>query len=330
MFNFRWKVPEEPWSRDDTLKRDLGFNAFVYSKQKPDAEPEAAIGLRCVMLGGSEGIRGPRQGELEAEAGTVLSKFENVQKNPIQSMIAKQSVNGYQFDASLKNSPVWGEIYWSHNKGIGYVMAIWSAKDKWDANQKELAALRDAFEFASLRNKWTETAAAVIPYSVENGDYQVEDSFGVWEQANPDGGPKSYTRDPTDADEKATMLFKYTNKKQRKDIVPEADAMVLVFADGGDNPQDVVNYLQKQPKYADFKFGPLEKQPANTPIPKSAANVGTFLATDSLDASRNRYYAISTLKTGSHNVAVVGWCKFGNAESMGGFILSLVASLKAK
>ncbi len=330
MFNFRWKVPEDPWSRDDTLKRDLGFNAFVYSKQKPDAEVEAAIGLRCVMLGGSDGVRGPRQGELEAEVRTVLGKFENVQKNPIQSTLAKQSVNGYQFDATLKNSAIWGEIYWSHNKGIGYIMAVWALKDKWDVNQKELAALRDTFEFAGLRSKWRETADATVRHSVENGDYQVEDGFAVWERADPNGGPKSYVRDPTDADEKATMLFrcKYPEKKRRNDLRPEADAMVLVFAGGGENPQDVANYLQK--KLADYKFEPLEKQPANAPIPKSTASIGTFLATNATEARQNRYYAIATLKIGSNNVAVVGWCKYGDAEAMSEYILGLVASLKAK
>jgi hypothetical protein len=332
MFNYVWKVPGDPWSKDDTLKRELGFNAFVYSKLKEDSKPEASIGLRCVMLGGEDGARGPRAGELEAERATVLNKFENVQTKPIQSTIAKQSVNGYQFDASLDNAPVLGEIYWFDNKGIGYVMAIWALKDKWELDQKDLAALRDTFEFAAYRNNWAAKADSVVRHSVENADYEVEDQVGIWERAVATGPPKSYVRDPSDEDQKATMLFrcKYPDKKRRKDILPEADAMVVVFDNGGDSPQDVVNYLQKQQRYADFKFAPSDKQPSGAPIPKSTASIGTFRATNSVDGSFSRYFAISVLKIGSHNVSVVGWCKEGDAEFMDSYILGLVASLKAK
>ena len=60
-------------------------------------------------------------------------------------------MKGLEFSGELGGNQVWGEAYLFHNKGIGYVMVIWAAQDKWDSAKKELVPLRDSFAFACSR-----------------------------------------------------------------------------------------------------------------------------------------------------------------------------------
>lgn len=341
-FNFRFKKPFGKWKEDKIMQGPSGMNGFLYKA----SEPDAWMGIRCVMY--DEGKRGPRPRELDAELLTTLNKnFVGVQKNSIKATISKQAVDGFEFSARMKEKDieVWGEIYKFQYKGIGYIMANWAQQDKWDAVKPEFVALRDIFEFASIRDNWKEMSVAVTQYFPEGGDYQVEDSDGTWERAIPEpkegdekkAAPKrgSYVRNATDEDEKATMLFRCVHpeyvKKVKERIYP-ADMMVLVL-ETGDTVEDVKKYVHDQMKARenrDFTFDAYQKQPSGVSIPKSEAAIGTFKVTDPLDKTRKKYYAIAVMKIGGKTVAAVGWCKEDTCEFMEPYILNFISSLKPR
>ena len=343
-FNFRFVRFETKWQEDTALRKNI-FNGFLQKLR----DEEVWIGLRCIYLGGGTGVRGPGDGEMEAQINKVLTTFTAVQREPIKAKIGGKELDGYKFTGQLNDAEVFGEIHAFSNKGIGYVLTIFAAADTWDGRRPDLVKLRDSFEFASGRDKWTEARTATAVHFVDGGDYQIEDrSYGLWERATPedvpmDDGPKkpspkrgTYIRNATDEDEKATMVLRCMDPKTklaaRKDYL--ADAMILVLPSSVQTMEDLRKYVhdslirKEEGRKVDFIFEAMQKQPFESPAVPST--IGTFRVTNSLDRTHKRYYAMNLLKIGDHTVAVVGWCPEKYSDLMGPYIVSLVQSLKAR
>ncbi len=331
-FNFRIKKFGS-WKQDTELRGELGFNAFLMKAPETDAW----IGLRCVNIGGGSGIRGPREGELDIEMQNIFKRFKSrPQREAIEATVGGKKVKAYQFQGELKEMPVWGQVYVFDHQGIGYVMMTWAAQEKWAGMKSELDGLRDSFAFASQREKWKDTGGNVVYHFVENGDYEVGDSFGIWERAISESEKKIqhklriYVKDATDEDPNATILLRCRYPDKQKGVhLPEAHAMTIVLPKG-ENLEDAKKYVLEGRIMKDGDTVAVEeyqKKPTETAVPP---NVAVFRLVNKVDKTQNRYYAISVSKVNGHLIAAVGWCAERDVEYMDRYIVSLVSSLKAR
>ena len=339
-FNFRFNNFEpEKWRQDVDRRDPFGMNGFLYQQREKDSDPDAWIGMRCVRFG-DKGNRAPREGELEKEVDLVLRnmKLGGVQKVPAQTTIGNQSATGYTFNGNMQDTAVWGEVYGFHNKGIGYIITIWATESKWKSAQKELVAMRDSFEFADGRKDWKDVGGQSRNYFVDGGDYQLEDTFELWQRAIPEEKQKGdYVRDVTDEDDNATMLFRCRHPDDRlkdpRQMRYPADAVVLVLPKVGDSAQDVSKHVldtltKKHGSAIKFEAYPNAKPPFEFKTPSSAANIGYYKLTHPADRDFKFFYVIAAKKINGQTVAVVGWCREPISELMGPHIVRFAATLK--
>jgi hypothetical protein len=341
-FNFNFKRFETSWREDTGLRGDT-FNGFL----QKSADQEAWIGLRCVYLGGGNGIRGPADGELESQLNLVLRKFTAVQKETTTADIStKKGVPGYKFTGNLGDTAVWGEIFAFDHKGIGYVLAVWSSADKWETARGDLVKLRDSFQFASARDNWKDNKPGGSRIISDGGDFQVSDTTkGLWEKAIPEPKPDekspppkrgTYVRNATDEDENAVMLLQCMRPEDYDKARREypAEVMVLSLAKVPDNVDAVKQYVhdalvrKEGDRKVDFTFEMLDKQPFDSPA--MPADVKAYRVTNTFDRSQKKYYAIKVLKIGANTVAAVGWCREADSDLMGPYIVNMVRTLQPR
>ncbi len=338
-FNFRFSTfDREKWREDADRRGSFGLNGFCQRQRDSDGDADAWIGLRCIKFG-NNGDRGPYEGELDKEMKGVLAKFTGHQEDPLTVTIAGQQVNGLKFTGNMGETTVWGEIHAFHNKGIGYVFVIWASAEKWSAGAKdELTKYRDTFSFANLRDKTTLQSGQSKFYFVEGGEYQLEDTFDLWQRGFPDanGDKGAFPRDPRDEDDNATMVFRCLhpddrNKLKISDRRYPANAYVMVLQKVNDNLDDVKKYvfdMLKIKKGDGIALEAYQKLPFEFTMPASAATVGSYKLTHSADRDFKYFYVIAVKKVNGQTVAVVGWCKESLADVMGPYILRFAASLK--
>lgn len=348
-FNFRFMKFDKTWPEDAGLRGKLGTNAFLQKRSNPDAW----IGLRAIKLG-DNGKRNARPDEMSKELLNLLRRnFTGLEKTPIERSVGdNHQADAFEFQGELKDTDtvMYGEALAFDYKGIGYVFLMFAPLDKWEQVRDELTKMRNSFAFADLRKDWKPEQQEIITHYIDGGNYQLVDEDAIWKRGIPepkedDDGPKrpaprrgEYVRDPKDADEKATMVFRAVMpvKNPQRDRLPEADAMVLVFDKSeGDLLEMVRKYIHDKLKSkvnegVEIKLVPLSKSPSGALVPGSAAAVGVYRSTNSEDKTQSFYYVISALKVEDKVVAAVGWCTEKDAEYMDRFILKFVASLRER
>jgi len=329
-YNYKFrKFDPKAWQDDKKLQTRMKISGFTWRRSSPDAW----FGLHAKDYVKAD----PPPNEMRTQMMEMIRRGLTTvdSTEPIKQTIGGKEAEGVRFQGEYDNSPVTGEAFAFHNKGIGYVIIYLATNDGWDTAKPELDEFAKSFEFATARDKWQEKQDAYEKHFLESGNFQMDDRDGSWQRGIvPDEGvtpkKKDYViLDLKDKDPKAVMAFRLKTTKGLT-TMPE---VVVVVLDQADDPVEAARTYWLKKKQADETTAKLaldEIEKYDTPIPPSAATIKVFNLTNNEDSKSKMFYAISALNIDGKLVAAIGWCREKESEKVEGKLLNLLATLRER
>jgi hypothetical protein len=345
LYNYSQQIPDD-WKTDADARNGLAVNTFALKKTGEDAW--VALFVQDYK------DRNPRPAELAATMKSKLRDYfggpDKIEiGEPSQTTWAKQPAALYVFTGEVDGALMRGECHLMAYKGIAYLFFAWAPADKFDARHGDLDAMRERFQLLDKREQWTETRSNRVVFTPPEGDYQIEDTEGVWKDRRPrEGDPKSdrYAVDPKEIDPQATMALRAvfpvkTPAGKSVDFPPEAEAIVLVLDKADGDPlqaarEKVLSRFKEEDKITETETTLEEAgdSPMPTPVPEGGAPVARFQSKNNRDGSQVWFYVVSALPMDGKLVVVETKCRNSprrrDAQYMEPYMVKLAASLKRR
>jgi hypothetical protein len=350
-YNFKFESPGDPWVLDDATKIAMNLNCFVY--RKSDSSAYAALDA-MEFFGDGKKPRGPFPREVTKTAQEKLRlKFKEPAFQPPEKVqFAGKPGESFTFQGTLDDDPVVGEVYTTDFRGLGYSFAIWAKQEVWGSVRGDLAKIRGKFQIGDGRTEWKDKTPPKV-FITDGGNYQLEDSDGVWQKYEPEvqeiEGKKKPPRDRKiryiseedlkKEDPNATMKIKgktpAKSAKNARDHLPEADGLVMVMdKPAGDALEAAKKYVEERVKKeegADKVTFHEEKAPDKTDdLPDNWKSLWRFTKRNSDSAGAKTFFVVNGAVIGDKLVVVEIKSDDLHAEDMEPFMIRLAASLKER
>jgi hypothetical protein len=328
--NFAYKMPGSPWEKDPATQNALGVTAFALHRTEA---PEAWAALSV----SDYETRSPLQAELSEKMHDHLNRlFLDVAPDLAlePTKWAGQDAQKCQFRGRHKTTDTIcvGECYLLSYRGIGYWWYAWAAERDVAAVADELTAMRERFRLLDQRKNWNEAIATETVYRSESGKYRLSNFEKIW--SKPEG------LEPKDEDPKADLLLKGVLKgRNRRDVYPTANLVVLVLADGGDPMSVAGKYVRKRHTPDAELFGPtaiteLTGDPVGDPPvgdEKTVAPVARLKVSpggENASKSAEKLVVYSAIKVGDEVIVAEAQCPWAQRATWERRLMQLVGSLR--
>lgn len=295
LYNYSFVFPDDPWRRDDSVKRDLRVNLLGMRRTDPNA---------WMALGGQDyKTRTPRDSEVVDEAVRKLRSYfqepEYEQREDVE--LAGKRAQRLVFTGFDPNSvQMSGEAYLLTYNGFAYWFFTWAPIEHIQQVEEDFSALRKGFGLLKYREGWTERLPKPRPYPGTRAAYSLTDNQELWQKHDQ----------PTDFDPEADLALEGKDRIESKDVDKMAQVLVLVLkAEDGQKPEAIArSYIVEQQKklYDGTSVEVVKERGELREGPAKVGDVRGHVARLHVKNSdtRERFMILATVSRGEHIICI--------------------------